>query len=413
MNQVKAQIPKKILRPRTNVITDKKISAIAIVFVLIQLLNNSIFPMLIRPLNAILQIGLYSSFIAILFSSFPRITFQPKSILLIIGTAASILLNDINTKYGTGVRWILWLMLLSSVGPMFSSKVLLLIRYKILKYFLKGFVIVTVLSFIYKILGLADIGRGNFAGLMNQSMVLGPVAAISGIYSFYNYLSTRIVKFKIFYLTLAGLSGLVVILASSRLAFAGYIAGMIFLFAKPFKHRFLYTVIVIVFGLSVFSRIDDGSTEVEQSIDKGMVEKGMNNSREMLWNDRIKEFKENPIFGVGFSAQDDELIESENASLGGRIEPGSGYLMILSMTGLFGLSMFIWYMYFLFNNRRFWREIFKNEVYKLSILAFFAVHFIGEGYIYSAGSMLASFFWLIIGITFPYDNIKKYHIKRR
>jgi len=404
---------KKIIRKRISdhSFLKNKTSLIALFFVTVELLNNSIVPMIIRPLGTLLQVAMYGSFLLIILSSYPKLQFQKKTILLLIGTVTSLVVNDVDSKYGTNIRWILWVLLLGSVGPLFSSKTLLIIRHKALKYFLNGFVIITVLSFFYNLLGLPNIGRGNFAGLMNQSMVLGPVAAISGIYSFYNYLINNKAKPKYYYLIISAISGLVVILAASRLAFAGFIAGMIFLFAKPFKFRIVYTFLIITMGLVVYSRIDEGAKEEVQSIDKGLVEKGTNNSREVLWSDRINEFKSSPIFGVGFSAQNDYITESDGGGMGGRIEPGSGYLMILSMTGVFGLALFLWYFYFLFNSRRFWAEIFKEETYKLSLFAFFAVHFVGEGYIYSAGSMLASLFWLMVGITFPYLNVKKRKVK--
>jgi len=390
---------------------NNKASLIAFIFVAIELLNNSIVPMIIRSLNTPLQVALYGSFILIILSSYPKLQFQSKTLLLIVGTATSLVVNEVDAKYGTGTRWILWFLLLSSVGPIFSSKLLLEIRQKALQYFLNGFIIITVISLFYNILGFQNIGRGNFAGLMNQSMVLGPVAAISGIYTFYLYLINTKLKRKYFFLTIAVISGLVVILAASRLAFAGFIGGMVFLFAKPFKYRVIYAVLIISMGITVYSRIDDGAEKTEQSIDKGLVSKGTNNSRETLWADRIREFNSSPIFGVGFSAQDDYITDVDAGGGGGRVEPGSGYLMILSMTGIFGLSLFLWYFYFLFNSRRFWKEIFKEETYKLSIFAFFIVHFIGEGYIYSAGSMLASLFWLMVGVTFPYLNVKKRKIK--
>ena len=260
---------------------------------------------------------------------------------------------------------------MGSVGPMLSSKILLEIRLKILKYFLNGFMVITVISFFYYVLGLPNIGRGNFAGLMNQSMVLGPVAALSGINAFYHYLINKKLKKKVYYISLSLLSVLIVVLAASRLAFAGYIAGMIFLFVRPFKFRIIYTIIILSMGVVVYSRLEEGTEKVEKSIDKGLVEKGTNNSREVLWSDRINEFKSSPIFGVGFSAQNDYITENDGGGMGGRIEPGSGYLMILSMTGIFGLALFLWYFYFLFNSRRFWTEIFNDETYKLSIFASF------------------------------------------
>ena len=379
-------------------------------FVLIQLLNNSIFPMIIRPLNALIQVALYGSFLLIILSSYPRLPFQPKTLLLLIGTATSLIVNDVDAKYGTNVRWILWVLLLSSIGPMLSNKKLLTIRNYVFSFFVKGFVIITALSFLYYLLGLPHIGRGDFTGLMNQSMVLGPIAAISGIYSFYNYLTSPSKRYKIIHFSLSFISVFVLLLASSRLAFMGYIVGMIFMFIKPFKYRSVYIILIVFMGIGIYSRIESSEDKADssgQTLDKGMMNKGMNNSRETLWNDRIREFNENPIFGVGFSAQNDYLTEVDGGSGGGRVEPGSGYLMILSMTGIFGMSLFLWFFYFLFNSKRFWNEIFKEDIYKLSIFAFFAIHFIGEGYIYSAGSMLASFFWLLVGVTFPYANVKK------
>jgi O-antigen ligase len=382
---------------------------VAFIFVAIQILSNSIIPILLKSINTPIQVALYLSFIIILIVAYPNYRLQPKSLLLIIATATSIVVNEIDAKYMAGTRWILWVLLLASIGPLFSNKILLRLRIKILNIFLYGFIIVTIISFIYYLLGLPQIGRGNFGGIINHSMRLGPIAAISGIYSFYKYLINNRLKTKYYYLAISAISGLVVILAASRLAFAGFIAGMIFLFAKPFKNRIIYAFLIISMGIVVYARIDEGVEKTKQSIDKGLVEKGTNNSRESLWNDRIIEFRSSPIFGVGFSAQNDRITESDigGGKMGGRVEPGSGYLMILSMTGIFGLLLFLWYFYFLFNSKRFWNEIFKQETYKLSIFAFFAVHFIGEGYVYSAGSMLGSLFWLMVGVTFPYANVKK------
>jgi O-antigen ligase len=380
---------------------------VAFIFVAIQIISNSIIPILLKSINTPIQVALYLSFIIILIVAYPNYRLQPKSLLLIIATATSIVVNEIDAKYMAGTRWILWVLLLASIGPLFSNKILLRLRIKILNIFLYGFIIVTIISFIYYLLGLPQIGRGNFGGIINHSMRLGPIAAISGIYSFYKYLINNRLKTKYYYLFISLISSLVVILAASRLAFAGYIAGMIFLFAKPFKYRIIYALLIISMGIVVYARIEEGTDKTKQSIDKEIVRKGTNNSREGLWNDRINEFKSNPMFGVGFAAQNDNIIEEIKDNTGGRIEPGSGYLMILSMTGLFGLTLILWYFYFLFNSKRFWTEIFNNEPYKLSLFAFFAVHFIGEGYIFSVGSIFAVLFWLMVGVTFPYANVKK------
>ncbi len=165
------------------------------------------------------------------------------------------------------------------------------------------------------------------------------------------------------------------------------------------KYKKILLTFIIIFGFfsTQFINININNSDLTNSISN----RGIDNTREELWHDRILEFNSSPFFGVGFSAQDNSLKGklSFNISNDGKVEPGSTYLMILSMTGLLGASALIilFSKYYLYINKL--RNATSN--YFLLIFIFFLIHFIAEGYIYSSGSLMAYTFWLLIGVTYP------------
>jgi len=136
-----------------------------------------------------------------------------------------------------------------------------------------------------------------------------------------------------------------------------------------------------------------------------------------LWANRMIEFNSSPYFGVGFATQKDDIITLDNdylevAAATGSIEPGSTYLMILSMTGLFGAFAMFLLMFKAMVSRGFWRRIALQDSYKLATFVFFSVHFIAEGYIFSSGALFACIFWLLLGATYPYAKINYSKLNR-
>ena len=61
---------------------------------------------------------------------------------------------------------------------------------------------------------------------------------------------------------------------------------------------------------------------------------GILDSRSNLWDDRLREFTNYPIFGVGFAEID--IIHDNNYTKDGVIELGSSWLGLLSMLGIVG-----------------------------------------------------------------------------
>jgi len=272
---------------------------------------------------------------------------------------------------------------------------------------MKSFMLIGGISFIYWIVGLPNIGRGHFAGLMNQSMMLAPIASMGGLYAFYRFIEEPKGRKKMIFLTFFIFSAFDVILAASRTALIAFsLSFSIFLFFNKFKFRGVVLLGLIVGTIFLASGMDDEmSNTQENSILSDMLSRGTKNTREALWEDRINEFKSSPIFGVGFASQSNVLSDKIDEKMGGRIEPGSTYLMVASMTGLLGASILLFFFFRMIMSRDFWYRVAIKERYKLATFIFFAIHFIAEGYIYSSGSLLAATFWLLVGATYPYRGM--------
>ena len=121
-------------------------------------------------------------------------------------------------------------------------------------------------------------------------------------------------------------------------------------------------------------------------------------TRNGLWQDRIREFKAFPVFGVGFSTVNMEYVRAEDKvnQKSGMVEPGSGWLFLLSSMGLVGfLSFFIPFTYSMYSLFR--REsVGLNGYFLGSLLFLFFFHLFFEGYLMASGAYLCFFLWLLL-----------------
>src|SRR5690606_28578323 len=116
------------------------------------------------------------------------------------------------------------------------------------------------------------------------------------------------------------------------------------------------------------------------------------------------EFKESPLYGIGFG----NMLQKYN-SYGineetGGIETGSSWGMVLSMSGLLGLACFTILCYnrirvMVRNVNSHWNSLI------LGTFIFLLVHMVFEGYIFASGNIFMILFWLTISMT--HFNFKK------
>ena len=127
--------------------------------------------------------------------------------------------------------------------------------------------------------------------------------------------------------------------------------------------------------------------------DKGMT------SRTRLWNDRIEEFESSPIWGVGFGVAG----VGNNAKVG-RIETGSGWLTVLSQTGIIGFILVLLSVKKAILPLSVLREDDKLTLFSI-VLFYFCLHSLFEAYMFQAGWYLCLIFWMLVGVL---DDSKEY-----
>lgn len=324
---------------------------------------------------------------------------------LILAGAASILLNDIPKYYQAEQRFGMFVVFTTLIGPLIGGKKFRLFRHYLFLCLVILLIVFSAASYLALAIGYPIYGRGNFTGFFNHSMMLSPMSGIALLSCLYFYFLTTNRTLKYILLACAPLCFLSAVSAGSRSALMAAAAGVLFFFFKLYQYnmgRYVKIILLIVMA-GVFSfPLWEERTEFMMNKMAAAEEAGdWASSRESLWEQRIAEFTYSPWIGVGFasekpeisSRQADEVEEGE-----GRVEPGSSWLVILSMTGIMGLisMLFIFvtnYWYILTNRKnRLWLA------YMGSLLSFFTLHMFAEGYVYAFGSLLFFCLWLVLGV---------------
>ena len=351
--------------------------------------------------GATVQLGYYGLLALVIFLLGVPGKLEPSMLFIVFASALSLLANDVPEKYNTTVRFTIFLLLVLSVGPLLYNANLVRFRKLLYEKLTWVFMWVGGVSF-FCTMGLPSFEMGHFSGLLAHSMLLGPVASLGGLHAFSKFIYAKDRK-KTVYLSLFNLNTACVVLASSRISALAYVFGFfVFLLFSRFPGRNTYFVVIGLLGL--FLALGSGNQtplESETVFTRDLAE----NTRETLWNDRIAEFNNSPLIGVGFAVQKDDIDEQSGDNEEGTIEPGSTYLMILSMTGVIGGLAFIIFLFKPLLNKQFWQQVIYAQPDKAAALGFFIVHFIAEGYVYSAGSLLAFTFWVLMGAIYPYKGL--------
>lgn len=331
-----------------------------------------------------------------------KIQFNFLMIWLLIAGLLSIVLNEIPIFFKPVERFVAFILVMGLVGPLIRNSALERFRFYLfnkIKALLVAFVII---SFLGIAAGLPMmVGRGGFAGLFNHSMMLGPMAAISILVCLSWGHSTLNKNTRLFFLALASISFITCVAAGSRSALLAGISGILFYYYKLNQMKFSRYIRIIL----IITSIGILSFPIWESYTERIIEKmsyaddqgALLVTRGEMWATRIFEFQKSPIYGVGFSSIDTSLSDKFNEEEG-TIEPGSSWLVVLSMTGLLGfLPLFFLifsYLKFLFTDKL----MIQNSALLGGLLVLLTIHMMAEGYVFSAGSGLFFIFWLIMGM---------------
>lgn len=326
----------------------------------------------------------------------------------------SIILNEIPAFYSIEFRFITFIILLLAFSPLVNSRSIALLRLRLLYFVTILSVILVFINFLLFQIGAISETQmkiyertGMYFGSTanNEFATLGAISImyiITFLVSFFKRL--KIIDFIILlFLMFCCIS--MMLIASSRTALIGTILSIIFIAIYSNKNNFkqiLLNIIVLVvlftIAFTIFSNDMRGIIEYKQAGD-------MNNinlrSRENIWDTRIREFKSSPMYGIGFATISNP---TKYAQKRGVIEAGSGWLSVLSQTGILGCVCMLLILapniLFLLKN--------KNKSYcfiwLVGLSVIFLISPISEAYITTVGAVLCCLFWLNISIIDSFRN---------
>ena len=332
----------------------------------------------------------------------------------------SLVINDPPSFFRPWSRFIVYALVILVVSPLFVSIHSGKLRYKLLIYLLDSVVILSIGSFIAYFFGInlfIHYGRkmeitdiGHFSGIMNHSIALGHFAGLSAVYLLVRTISNIGVRKVLFAigsiccygacLFSASRNGIISCLIASIVVFVGF-------YRKKLFSGFLVLLLIVSVAASTYT-VWGWATEFVIIKNESNIELGDNvyYSREKKYNARIAEFKRSPIIGIGYYAIDPDLDNVEFST--GQIEPGSSWLAIASMTGLLGFIAFFIICYM--SIKKAWKS--QNIVVSTllsSLLCFYFIHMISEGYIIAPRSIYGVFFWLIVSSAYFVGDSSKKH----
>lgn len=318
------------------------------------------------------------------------------------------------------IRPLLYIAILFVSAPFVTSVRWHLYKKKLMHNIFIGFACTVVLSLIAKAMGVnyqvtmrlgesMDLygGVDEFSGFAKFPMWNSAAAAVSMLYFAYLLFRNGDGKYKarLFYVAMFLASMYVCLISASRSAF-GLAAILSVVLLKWLSPNFgKVAKYVVVFGIIGVLSFPFFMSSAERMIQKQETQKetGMT-SRDILWSQRMAEFRSSPVYGVGFAVQgvgDNQIV--------GRGESGSSWLAILAQTGIVGffLALILWCNTF---TRVSLIRYDPENILIYVLFLFFTVHSILEGYMFQGGWYMCVICWMTVGIVTEAKMYRKYLI---
>ena len=400
---------------KTNILKNINTVTIIALITALAVVNQAVSLQTFNLGNLYYGILIFTLFVTFFQSTIKRISMTMT--ILYIACILSILLNDIPTVYQPWFRFIFFVIVTIITSPFIQSDFYDKFRVTLFKYIHLLLILIIILSIPFIIS--KERGSAGFGGFTNHSMLLAPISAVTLITLFYLLLKGKYNKIVI--ISHIIVTFIALLLAASRVSLIGAIVATIYFFYRLYsnnKRKFATIAISIITLMTLSYPLWGNYMEGIEKKNKGSInsetgEINYTSSRDILWQQRIREFKSSPLVGVGFGYA--EYVTDINERTGritykktdtGTVEPGSSWLGALSMTGLMGFTtlLVLWFK----SLRNCWRVEKRDKlfgVYIGSTLIFWAIHMIAEGQIFSAGSFMFFMVWITFGAAYSAYNV--------
>jgi len=322
----------------------------------------------------------------------------------------AIIISGPDAVFRPWLRYGLFAMLLLVVSPFVKSESAIVFRWNVMRWILLISIALGIGSFVAYFVGINYMrnvwdgsglyayqgSAGLFSGLVNHSMMLAPICGVATLASVYLAMTRKDKKFWVLAVVCFG----TLLFSASRVSLLATICGglaLIYFFSAHksiMVRRITGIMLLAVISYPLWSGATEGITKKNQ----GDITSGINtDSRSPKWEYRIEEWKDSPIFGIGFAA----VSSRDDIGFKGVVEPGSSWLALLSMTGIIGFGLFL--AIFI---RAIKRTLLTNTPMGAllgGILVLLGVHMLAEGYVYAAGGYLCFMLWLTLGCATYYN----------
>lgn len=328
----------------------------------------------------------------------------------------SFLLNDIPEYFRTTERLLVFTGLLIAFSSIVNGRRIALMRLHLFHTFCILSVILVVIN--YLMFATGHIGKsqastfeniGFYAGsTMNNEMGLLGAVSIMFIIAFCGkYFKTFTKKEKLIMLGCLVCAISMMGMASSRMGLVCTILSVSFVLyrlnSQSFKKLIGVALLFLVGIVVVFSLFGD-KFRFMMAKNANQFESADISSRDATWPFRIIEFEESPVYGIGFARIKYGLGADIAKEIGGTIESGSGWLSVLSQTGLLGglciLIIVLPNIVYLFR----YRSNSYCAAWYSGMCVMFVMQPISEGYITTVGAVLCCLFWLNYSVI---DSFRK------
>lgn len=360
--------------------------------------------------------------IIILFSFFiyqKKDNIDIRYLFFLIACLVSIIFNDIPSFFRSQYRFIGFIFLFVAFSGMYNNRKIALIRLHTLYIFSLLAVLLVVINYVLLKMGYVNSKQmelyeelGYYSGSTGNNE-MGSLGAISIV-----VLSTYFMKFykkitpfcKILFLVFFIASISMLAMASSRMALLCALISILLAVYKNNKRNFLKLMIsfFIVFLLVIVCASFFGDMfSYMLSKQGGDIANVDTSSRDELWNFRLREFKESPLWGVGFACARYWLNGYGINFESGVVEFASGWLAVLSQLGVLGFVSLMLIvvpnvLYILRNRLNSYCSLWLS-----SLTVVFVFQPFTEAYITNVGAVLCCLFWLCYSVI---DSFRKGYI---
>lgn len=330
----------------------------------------------------------------------------PNCLAIIIIAILSTLINYFYTPsvFRPISRTVLLIIVMVASAPIFNSSIIYEFRHKLFGGLAVGLTVVGVVSAYLATRGWGHFGESIWiVGLSDFPNSLGYSLAVSVMFLSSNMSGAKW-YIKMVIILLIGLCVWAVPLTGTRTALYSlplFYLVYIFLVSKNLANILKHILVVGVLGGLFFSVVDLDMTIINR---KNEAQTFLNNSRTSLLQDRIREFAEHPILGIGTFVADTRWTPVND---NGNIEAGNTFLMFLSMNGALGFVNFmIMYLSLIFPfvkyiiNRRRRGMITRFEIFLSSIVLYNFISMMQMGILLNPGMYITAFNWLTLSLMY-------------